>query len=375
MALAGGDTIYHESNTPGGYTFQGHSTNATSLAKIASRDWDFVVLQEQSQIPSFPPSQVASDCYPYAAILVDSIRSNDACTEPVFFMTWGRKDGDQSNCQFYPPLCTFEGMNFRLRQSYLEMGANNGGTVAPCGAAWHAMSVADNFFWNGLYSGDGSHPSAWGTYLNACVFYATIFRQSPVGITYYSSIGQADAETLQQLAADIVLDSLSNWSIGHQDVVSNADFAFNSGLEVQFVANSENATDHFWTFGDGETSTDENPIHAYQTTETFTVTHIAFSNCDADTTMLQLTTNALGIDNQAALNEVVVAQNGDIFTVRNPLNRTLSVSILDISGRRIFTESIQSNSTKTFDLNASNGIYLLQLSDGYEQATRKVALD
>ena len=39
----------------------------------------------------FLPSQVATQTYPYAQILVDSIAANDSCTEPVFFMTWGRK--------------------------------------------------------------------------------------------------------------------------------------------------------------------------------------------------------------------------------------------------------------------------------------------
>lgn len=94
LALAGGDSIYHESNTPGGYTLEGHSTNTTTLAKIASRDWDFVVMQGQSQRPSFPPAQVAADVYPYAEILVNAIKANNECTEPVFFMTWGRRDGD-----------------------------------------------------------------------------------------------------------------------------------------------------------------------------------------------------------------------------------------------------------------------------------------
>ena len=84
LALSLGDTINYDSNTPGGYTYEGHSTNATSLAKIAQGNWDFVVLQEQSQKPSFPPSQVATEVYPYAQVLVDSIKSANACTEPFF---------------------------------------------------------------------------------------------------------------------------------------------------------------------------------------------------------------------------------------------------------------------------------------------------
>ena len=372
LALAGGDTIYHESNTPGGYTLEGHSTNNATLTKIASRDWDFVVMQEQSQRPSFPPSQVASQVYPFAEILVDSIKSNYECTEPIFFMTWGRRDGDQNNCQFYTPLCTFEGMNARLRESYLEMGSDNDATVAPCGAAWHQMKLENNTFWTGLYSSDGSHPSAWGTYLNACVFYATIFRQSPVGIPYYASIGQQDAEDLQQLAEDIVLDSLGTWYIGHQDVVSDASFTSN-GLTVDFDGSSVNATSHFWDFDDGNTSSDMSPQHIYVSPNTYQVIHVASSNCDSDTTYLQVNVTSTDInDERNTLSDIQVATNGNLLNITNTLSYKIEVSVLDVSGRVVLTEIVSANESGTCKLPSGAGVYLVSLSDGRNLTTRKV---
>ena len=157
LALSLGDTINYDSNIPGGYTYEGHSTNTTSLSKVAQGDWDFVILQEQSQKPSFPPSQVATEVYPYAQILVDSVKSANACAEPLFYMTWGRKNGDASNCGFYPPLCTYDGMQARLRESYMEMSINNDCSVSPVGAAW--KYVRDNYQTIELYSADESHPS------------------------------------------------------------------------------------------------------------------------------------------------------------------------------------------------------------------------
>jgi hypothetical protein len=53
LALVTGDSLIYDSNTPGGYTFQLHSTNATTLAKINSKKWGLCRLQEQSQLPSF----------------------------------------------------------------------------------------------------------------------------------------------------------------------------------------------------------------------------------------------------------------------------------------------------------------------------------
>ena len=50
-------------------------------------------------------------------------------------MTWGRKNGDASNCSAYPPICTYEGMQQRLRESYMEMASANQGRVSPVGMA------------------------------------------------------------------------------------------------------------------------------------------------------------------------------------------------------------------------------------------------
>ena len=69
IATSMNDTLLFDSNTPGGYTLQGHSTNATSLSKIMVGNWNYVVLQEQSQLPSFDIVQVETDVFPYAHTL------------------------------------------------------------------------------------------------------------------------------------------------------------------------------------------------------------------------------------------------------------------------------------------------------------------
>ena len=289
-------------------------------------------------------------------------------------MTWGRRDGDQSNCAGYSPLCTFEGMNARLRQSYLEMGADNDATVAPCGAAWHQMSLDNNTFWSGLYSGDGSHPSAWGTYLNACVFYATIFRKSPVGIPFYSNIGQQDAEDLQQLAEDIVLDSLSNWYIGHQDVVSNATYNYEDGFTINFDGSSENETSHEWDFGDGSTSSQESPQHTYPTIGVFEVTHIATSACDADTTVFEVTTNPSAVQENSVSQIEVFTVNG-MLTVKNVLDSRIELTLVDLTGRLVRKTMVDSKASNSFQISAEKGVYIVRLTNDVQQWTKKVFLN
>ena len=70
IALSFGDTLNFESSTPGGATFNVHSTNTNTLNKLSQLPWDYIVLQAQSQEPSFSPAQVANDVFPYAQILI-----------------------------------------------------------------------------------------------------------------------------------------------------------------------------------------------------------------------------------------------------------------------------------------------------------------
>ena len=54
-----------------------------------------------------------------------------------------------------------------------------------------------------------------------------------------------------------------------------------SGLEVTFVNNSSHATKYQWDFGDGNTSTDQSPVHVYGSKNKYVVTLVALDNNDA----------------------------------------------------------------------------------------------
>lgn len=212
IALANGDTLVFDSNCPGGHTFNNHFNNATSISKINSQAWDNVILQAQSQEPSFSPAQVAAQTLPYAIKLDSIIQHNNDCTETVFYETWGRKNGDASNCGAYPPICTYLGMQNRLRSSYKLFADTTKSVMAPAGEAWR-KSIALNPTLE-LYSSDQSHPSLEGSYLTACVFYEVLFHKSVLSNTYTAGVSSTNVSFLQQIAHDVVNDSLSTWNIG-----------------------------------------------------------------------------------------------------------------------------------------------------------------
>ena len=182
-----GDTFEVVSFAPGGRTFQGHSQDPQLLMLIQQKNYDAVILQEQSQLPSFPLNQVKTDCYPYAKSLVDSIRANNPFAKIIFYMTWGRKNGDVQNCSSWPPVCTFNGMNQLLHDRYLQMAKDNFTWVAPVGSVWR--DIRDSTSIN-LYQGDGSHPSPEGTHLAALTIYQTLFKKKINGNCFIGSLNQ-----------------------------------------------------------------------------------------------------------------------------------------------------------------------------------------
>lgn len=339
LSTQGGETVVTSSVTPGGFTFQQHVSNAASLSALA-QPWDFIVLQEQSQRPSFSPTQVASDVYPYAEQLDSMAALSDSCTRTVFYMTWGRKNGDAMNCPSYPPVCTYAGMQQRLRDSYLQMANDNNAIVAPAGVAWQRSILQDPTL--NLYDMDESHPNMEGTYLTACVMYATIFQKDPALLSWDGGLAPATASFLRGIASQVVLDSMSQWNMDVYEVQANFGYTVNN-YTIQLSDSSINAVNYQWAFGDGNTDTLISPTHTYTNPGTYTLTLIANSSCDSDTMIQQIviadTSIVTGlIQEMITLDAVLLYPNpGNDFLEIVLFSDTPSneIGIIDLCGRKL----------------------------------------
>lgn len=277
LAASLGEEVETMMVVPGGSTFELHSASATTQAAIAQGIWDFVVLQEQSQLPSFPPEQVATDVYPFAEVLVEQVHAANPCAEVVFMMTWGRENGDQANCAFYEPLCTYEGMQQRLRDSYVEMAVDNASSCAPIGVVWAEHRAL--YPTTGLYT-DGSHPNALGSYIAASTLFNTVFRRSCVEASWYPAAMTADqALAIRTMASAIVADSTSTWNIGSNDPFVQFSWNIIGNGTVLFANNTSGTSSQLWEFGDGNTSTDFDPTHTYLEEGTYEVTLSVVDEC------------------------------------------------------------------------------------------------
>ncbi len=286
-----GDVIIHDSKLNGGFTFANHWNDPLTYTKMQAQIWDYVVIQGQSQEPSFPTSQVNTQSLPYAVNLADSAYEISNCTQAMYFMTWGRQNGDQQ----WDSINTFDKMNGRLRDAYLRISDSANACVAPVGVAW--KYVRDNYPTINLYSGDGSHPSVEGTYLAACTFYASVFRKSPVGASFLMGLTPTVAGQLQTAAALTVLDSLEIWKLQPADsIVIAAFYGTQNDNPIQFTNQSYRADSYQWNFGDGGQSFEINPLHSYSTPGNYNVQLISSSSCGTDTAVNVFNVEVFSVD-------------------------------------------------------------------------------
>ena len=180
LAAAAGERFEHRLITAGGASLRMHWNKGEALRAIRAGGYDAVVLQEQSTLPV----KNAARMHENVRLFDTEIRAAGAKT--VLYMTWARKHAPESQRA--------------ITDAYESVGRELGAAVVPVGVTWerflrkHEKPV--------LHDRDGSHPTAAGTYLAACVFFATLFERTPAGLTMaVPGLTPAEAKLLQKAAS------------------------------------------------------------------------------------------------------------------------------------------------------------------------------
>jgi len=90
-----------DANTGGGMDIADHRQNIGIMGNqwntsLRGSDWDYVVLQDQSQIPSLPTSDSNWQASKNGAVDISTEVEAEGA-ETVLFMTWGRRSGESAN--------------------------------------------------------------------------------------------------------------------------------------------------------------------------------------------------------------------------------------------------------------------------------------
>ena len=242
--------------TTGGWKISDHwddvntSGSAQNLS-LATGVWDTVIVQDQSQVPGFYRTNADWLASKNGSInLADRIDSEGAAM--MLMMTWGRRNGDALNPTLYP---NYTVMQDRLEEGYIDYRDNVSLStsaeiyVAPVGLAFkhvhdsitasggNPLSPTSTFY--NLYDTDGSHPSTSGSYLAACVLFAALTGDSPVGLTDNTTMDATLRLTLQQAAAEVVFNGTSTFSYPWESSGTiqpmNQHSSFPAGWEVRWL--------------------------------------------------------------------------------------------------------------------------------------------
>jgi hypothetical protein len=212
------------------------------------------------------------------------------------------------------------------------------------------------------------NPVSGTSFTDNCLLYPGVYTymvralilQSSPGGTYYN-LSQGISDTA--------------WNNNDLKVHAGTDYSIANNV-VSFTNSSINATSYFWDFGDGETSTLENPVHTFLYGD-YTVILIANSSCDADTILIPVSV-ITGIDKITDRSGIRIYPNPSLgrFWISFDSSNCpdANIEIYNNIGVVIFKTNILQENMEIDLSNYPDGIYILLLNAGTGQLRGKTLL-
>lgn len=167
----GAQPIFAVWYTAPGWTLRGAAGDDELRALLDEVHWNAVVLQEQSGLASGS----LTESEPFARDLQRRAEASGART--IVFMNWlNRNDSDLAERLSVP--------------------------LAPVAVAWYEAQQRRPDL--NLWASDGRHPNRSGSYLAACVFYATLTGRDPTQSAFSGGLEESEARFLRRVASEVV---------------------------------------------------------------------------------------------------------------------------------------------------------------------------
>lgn len=171
-----------------------------------------------------------------------------------------------------------------------------------------------------------------------------------------------------------------------QNILAAPDAAFSADITnalvnqaIQFTDLSTGSASWFWDFGDGTTSTEQNPIHTYAVPGTYTVTLTVENGFGFDyetkISYITVTTYAIGLNNatQVAFQVMPNPTKGLINVVVGDV-KNATIEVLNMVGQQVAIANNVHNQT-TFDLsNQAAGVYMVRVTVNGVTSTAKLSV-
>lgn len=158
------------------------------------------------------------------------------------------------------------------------------------------------------------------------------------------------------------------------DSIPVSSFVFSADdLTVNFTNLSTGGSNlsYLWNFGDGQTSTQKDPVHTYQFPGTYTVTLEAINSCGSDVSEQQvsITTDILTIEQYGIILYPNPVHN--LLYIQSP-QQIDKVRVFDVNGRLMYEAEPQSNRTVMTTEFWAPGIYTIILNTKTESIIQRI---
>ncbi len=251
--------------------------------------------------------------------------------------------------------------NVSVNQQIGVVSAMMGNTEACEGSVQNYFITAEN-----ASSYSWTLPSGWSGTSNFSSINVTVGNLGgDVSVTPENACGTAATVSL---AATVNLQPVSNFSY----TSNQAEYTFNNL--------SQNADSYLWNFGDGQNSTDENPIHSYATTGTYNVNLMAENQCAqrnyyASINVIVLDVSTLQTTGQTTGITAFPNPTSGLIRIKG-LENNAKIILMDATGKIIINKFMEGSKELNINLQAySEGIYQIVITQNKKVFKQKIILE
>ena len=142
------------------YLVEGEKWEEIFRETFLSDDWDYLVMQDQSMRPAVCEKEFSDAAHELCEIA--AARG----TVPVFYQTWPYRD---NTAKLETTGCSYVELYLKLRDAYRRAAAAEHAQIVPVGDVFYRLSLSHPEI--DLLNSDNFHPSLYGSYAAALMFY------------------------------------------------------------------------------------------------------------------------------------------------------------------------------------------------------------
>ena len=241
------------------------------------------------------------------------------------------------------------------------------------GSSWSIINAGTSGYLSGMYFFNAD----LGYILD---MYGTLFQTEDGGQSWYPEPLNAGANTvrIKCISEESVYICGANGLVMKRCNAASAAFTYSKeNLSVSFENQSLYGESFFWDFGDGYSSTLENPSHTYQSAGNYHVCLEVFNGCMDDSTCqnINITTSGISGASPGTFSVFPNPATGH-FTIQVPSDALPAIMrITDMKGKLLSVIPVEpGSSTCTPDLLLCPGIYLVSMQSGDRAQVQKLVI-